>query len=397
MALVLKIWIRSRVCSSAEISLNHRLNRRPVFILHRFNRCLSLCGSVSASSLEQPPTVTPMATGASDGLRMNRRLSIGSTGATAWSFCPCSVSGPYSCRCTDAIGCSDASVTVLPVPLLTMFSSQSDLVKVTPVFTPMPMSLHHRTFRCFRVDGPACPVLIIQPAGPACQPHSSLLHANSRARAPAPPPVRRRRARARHSKPPPLPISCAAAPLPLARNSAARTQPPLPLSRGNAALAPCLRHPRSASHPPRRCSPSPPGRLLLSTYVQLPSDTNALDSRTFFRPPHPLVRVHARCSRNCLLGFFFDFFSTDSQICKGMVLPLLACDVSSCSYPLHTCLHISLPCSLTSNLVTSIVLFRVLVSCYPLDLTMIGSYHSMLCLRTFFPLVYISYMHNSLS
>ena len=43
-----------------------------------------------------------MATGASDGLRMNRRLSIGSTGATAWSFDPCSVSGPYSYHCTDA-------------------------------------------------------------------------------------------------------------------------------------------------------------------------------------------------------------------------------------------------------------------------------------------------------
>ena len=40
MALVLKIWIRSRVCGSAEILLNHRLNRRPVFLLHRFNRCL---------------------------------------------------------------------------------------------------------------------------------------------------------------------------------------------------------------------------------------------------------------------------------------------------------------------------------------------------------------------
>ena len=43
-----------------------------------------------------------MATSASDGWRMNRRLSIGSTGATAWSFGPCSVSGPYSYRCTDA-------------------------------------------------------------------------------------------------------------------------------------------------------------------------------------------------------------------------------------------------------------------------------------------------------
>ena len=102
MALVLKIWIRSRVCSSAENFLNHRLNRRLIFSSHRFNRCLSLRGSVSASSLEQPPTVTPMATGASDGWRMNRRLSIGSTGATAWSFGPCSASGPYSCRCTDA-------------------------------------------------------------------------------------------------------------------------------------------------------------------------------------------------------------------------------------------------------------------------------------------------------
>jgi len=102
MALFLKIWIRSRVCSSAEIFLNHRLNRRLVFLLHRFNRCLSLHGSVSASPLEQPPTVTSMATSASDGWQMNRRLSIGSTGATAWSLGPCRVSGPYSCQCTDA-------------------------------------------------------------------------------------------------------------------------------------------------------------------------------------------------------------------------------------------------------------------------------------------------------
>src|SRR6185312_7068934 len=40
MALVLQIWIRSRVCSSAENFLNHRLNRRLVSSLHRFNRCL---------------------------------------------------------------------------------------------------------------------------------------------------------------------------------------------------------------------------------------------------------------------------------------------------------------------------------------------------------------------
>ena len=43
-----------------------------------------------------------MATGASDAWRMNRRISIGSTGATAWSNSPCRVSGLYSCQCTDA-------------------------------------------------------------------------------------------------------------------------------------------------------------------------------------------------------------------------------------------------------------------------------------------------------
>jgi len=124
MALVLRIWIRSRVCSSAEIFLNHRLNRRPVFIHHRFNRCLSLRGSVSASPLEQSPPVTSMATGASDGWRMNRRLSIGSTGATVWSFGPCSVSGPYSCRCTDAHRMFRCPSNGSSGALLTTFSSQ---------------------------------------------------------------------------------------------------------------------------------------------------------------------------------------------------------------------------------------------------------------------------------
>ena len=102
MALDLSFWIRSRVCSSAENFLNHRLNRRLIFSSHRFNRCLSLRGTVSASPLEHRPAVTPVLTGASDGWRMNRRISIGSTGATVWSFGPCIVSGPYSCRCTDA-------------------------------------------------------------------------------------------------------------------------------------------------------------------------------------------------------------------------------------------------------------------------------------------------------
>ena len=60
-----------------------------------------------------------MATGASDGWRMNRRLSIGSTGATAWSKWP--LAKPLDLTPANAptpVGCSDASVTVLPVPFV---------------------------------------------------------------------------------------------------------------------------------------------------------------------------------------------------------------------------------------------------------------------------------------
>ena len=166
MALVLRIWIRSRVCSSAEIFLNHRLNRRPVFIHHRFNRCLSLRGSISASPLEQSPPVTPMATGASDGWRMNRRLSIGSTGAAVWSFGPCSVSGPYSCRCTDAHRMFRCPSNGSSGALLTTFSSLSDLVNITPMFTPTQFSQHHRIFRCLGLAGPPVLFSLNPSAGP---------------------------------------------------------------------------------------------------------------------------------------------------------------------------------------------------------------------------------------
>ena len=101
MALVLRIWIRSRVCSSAEIFLNHQLNRRPIFSLHRFNRCLSLRGSVSASSLEQPPTVTPTATGASNGGWMNRCLLAVLPVLMQSISGPCNISGLSSGLCTD--------------------------------------------------------------------------------------------------------------------------------------------------------------------------------------------------------------------------------------------------------------------------------------------------------
>ena len=78
-----------------------------------------------------------MATGASDGWRMNRRLSIGSTGATAWSKWP--LAKPLDLTPANAptpVGCSGASVADLPVPLLTAFHFRSDPVNVAPMDTP---------------------------------------------------------------------------------------------------------------------------------------------------------------------------------------------------------------------------------------------------------------------
>src|SRR6185436_3714602 len=87
-----------------------------LFSLHRFNRCLTPCGLVCASSLEQPPTITLTATGASDDWRMNRRHSIGSSGATAWSLAlAASLDLPPAVAPTP-IGYSDDPVAILPVP-----------------------------------------------------------------------------------------------------------------------------------------------------------------------------------------------------------------------------------------------------------------------------------------
>ena len=106
---------------------------------------------------------------------------------------------------------------------MTTFSTLSDLVNITPVKTPMHMYLHHRTFRCFRVGGPARFVSLIPPAGPACQPHFLLLP--TRTAALRRPLHRRRRACAHRSTPPPLLVPCAAAPPPLTRRSATDRAP----------------------------------------------------------------------------------------------------------------------------------------------------------------------------
>ena len=125
------------------------------------------------------------------------------------------------------------------------FSTLSDLVNITPVKTPMHMYLHHRTFRCFRVGGPARFVSLIPPTGPACQPHILLLPMRT---ATLGHPLRHRRACAH--VPPPLLVPCAAAPPPLTRRSATDRAPT-----------------RRRSHAAAPRTPAPRSRRLLCVYA----------------------------------------------------------------------------------------------------------------------------------
>ena len=223
-------------------------------------------------------------------------------------FWPFSVSGPYSCHCTDAHrrfrclsgGSSGASGDHV-------FNSQSDLVKVTPVFTPMLFSLNHRNFRCFRVSGPECPVSLIPPAGPACQPLFLLFSTRTAAlglslsttRTPPPPrqcsplltaaaagPQHRRL----RTAPPPHARRCRASPAP---------------APGQRLTAPCLRRPQACAAACLHCRQ----RVLLDlARVAPPAPLHARGFEPCSELSPPLFWVHSRCSRNCLLGCFFDFF-----------------------------------------------------------------------------------------
>ena len=125
------------------------------------------------------------------------------------------------------------------MPLLTTFQSRPDPVNFTPVDTPMPFLPNHRTFRCFRVGGPARPVSLNRSAGPASQSHAHLLPRE-------PPPVsslRRHAPTRRHCStrsapaPPHAPSSSSPAPRP----RLARSAPTPPASRPRRACAPALR------------------------------------------------------------------------------------------------------------------------------------------------------------
>ena len=103
---------------------------------------------------------------------------------------PCTASGPYSCRYTDAhrmfrcLSCGSSGA------LLTTFQSRSNLVKLTPVITPTFFSPYHRTFRCLGLAGP----LVLFSLNPSAGPRVSLTHCFSSSRetvALHPAPVRR--------------------------------------------------------------------------------------------------------------------------------------------------------------------------------------------------------------
>ena len=193
---------------------------------------------------------------------------------------------------------------------MTMFSSQSDLVKVTLVVTPMLLFLHHRTFRCIRVGGPARSVSLTSSAGPTCQSHAHFLLP----REPPPAPSLRHRAPTRRR------CSTRSAPVPPKRRRS-RTAPPRP------------RHARSAPAPrPRRAcvtrAPPVPRRAAAhhrrqrTFYSRSPSCSTPLEVPPSFEPcfefPAPLVRARSRCSRICSKGISSIFVKFSSLILQGM-------------------------------------------------------------------------------
>ena len=164
--------------------------------------------------------------------------------------------------------------------------------------TPTLFSLHHRTFRCLGLAGPLVLFSLNLSAGPTRQLHTLF----RLPREPSPPRRRcsspvRRRSRAACS-----PLQAAAAPELSTAPPPACAPTPLLRCCSAAARAPTPRlcHPRAAAHRHRRplhtraASPAP---------ISLPC--SSIQDR--FEFPPLLIRVHAKCSRNCHLGRFRRF------------------------------------------------------------------------------------------
>ena len=161
------------------------------------------------------------------------------------------------------VGCSDALVAVLPVPLLTTLSSQSDLVKVTPVDTPMPFSPNHRIFRCLGLAGPLVLFSLNSSAGPTRQLHTFFLLPREL------PPLTHQTAAARaHSR------RRRASPVSTLRLRRARTTPEPPARLLLRACTARSRRPPSAHHHAQH-SRSPALLPFLFTCAQLPLSRHA--------------------------------------------------------------------------------------------------------------------------
>ena len=180
-----------------------------------------------------------------------------------------------------------------------------------------------------RVGRPARSVfLLILPRA-----HASVSHCSSSSRETAALTRARSPLRRRHSR--------VVAPLPHARCPCSTSPPglaraaPAPAPRCAALRCPAPLAPRApAFHEQRRRFAAPPHTR---SPAPLPYSSRSKGCVTL---PTPLDQAHSRCSRNCLLGFFFAFFP-DLQ---GYDLyTLLQSEIPLIHHPLHTCLNISLP------------------------------------------------------
>ena len=176
MALVLEIWIRSRVCSSAEKFLNHRLNRRPVspasvqLVLNSLWHGFCIVSGTNSDRY-------------TDGHRCIRWLT--DEPMTPQRF--------FRCYCVGILAQQRLWTTLRPIhrrppdtpmPRLRIFrcpsvdrvQTLSDLVKLKPTLTPMLKSLHQRSFRCLGFAGPHAPFLLYFSRAPhiSVTPSSSL-------------------------------------------------------------------------------------------------------------------------------------------------------------------------------------------------------------------------------
>ena len=167
---------------------------------------------------------------------------------------------------------------------MTTFSSLSDLVNITPMFTPTQFSQHHRIFRCLGLAGPPVLFSLNPSAGPTRQLHTVFLPPHETT-ALVPAPVRRAAAAATPA--PPLRLSARAL-----HFAAARARPhssrTLLLRRCSAAARapkPRLCHPRAAAH--RRCSASlqAPASLLHTVLLHSFSHARVFKPNLKFSPP----------------------------------------------------------------------------------------------------------------